>query len=123
MRTTWQKRMPSNTINTIVKRDGVGSFIISNVEYTDFIMMDQIGSEKVISMTPISLRLLCKLVLVSFLLAFLTISPAMAALNIVGSKFMGDVTPGQTVTFPMTLSVASTDSAADLELSVLGFAN
>jgi hypothetical protein len=86
-------------------------------------MTDQIGSEKVISMTPISLRLLCKLVLVSFLLAFLTISPAMAALNIVGSKFMGDVAPGQTVTFPMTLSVASTDSAADLELSVLGFAN
>jgi hypothetical protein len=74
-------------------------------------------------MTPISSRLFCKLFLVSFLLAFLTISPAIATLNIVGSKFMGDVAPGQTVSFPMTLSVASTDSAADLELSVLGFAN
>jgi hypothetical protein len=47
----------------------------------------------------------------------------MAALNVLGSKFMENVAPGQTVAFPMTLSIASTDSPADLELSVLGFGN
>jgi len=68
-------------------------------------------------------RIQFRFLIITLLLTLLAISPAMAALNLVGSKFMEDVAPGQTVTFPMTLSVASSDSPADLELSVLGFGN
>jgi hypothetical protein len=74
-------------------------------------------------MTPITPRVSFKLVFIALLFAILAVSPAMAALNLVGSKFMEDVAPGQNVTFPMILSIASSDSPADLELSVLGFGN
>ena len=57
------------------------------------------------------------------ILVFLTISPASAALNIEGSKLMQELTPGQTISFPMTLSVGSADTPTDIEISVLGFGN
>jgi hypothetical protein len=47
----------------------------------------------------------------------------MAALTLSGVKYMADVTPGTTVTFPMTLSLAAADPAADYEATVLGFGN
>jgi hypothetical protein len=64
-----------------------------------------------------------RLLVITLLLALLAAAPSMAALNLAGTKFMEDVAPGQTVSFPMILSTASSDSPADLEISVLGFGN
>ena len=74
-------------------------------------------------MVSIYSRRFCQLIIVTLLLVSLTIPPSMAALNLIGSKYMDEIAPGQTVAFPMTLSVAATDSPADIEFSVLGFGN
>ena len=58
-----------------------------------------------------------------FLVMFLPIAPAMAAMTLSGVKYMADVTPGATVTFPMTLSSADADAAEDYEVTVIGFGN
>lgn len=74
-------------------------------------------------MAPIYSRQFYQLIIVTLLLVSLTIPPSMAALNLIGSKFMDEIATGQTVAFPMTLSIGGTDSPADIEFSVLGFGN
>ena len=70
-----------------------------------------------------SSHLAYKLLLAALLLLLITIAPAMAAMTMSGIKYMADVTPGSTITFPMTLSLTANDAAADYESTVLGFGN
>ena len=74
-------------------------------------------------MRSMNSRRVYQFIIGSLLLVSLIIPPSMAALNLIGSKYMDEIAPGQTVAFPMTLSVAATDSPADIEFSVLGFGN
>jgi len=60
------------------------------------------------------------LVFVFFCVAACAIQPA-AAIKVEGSRIVLDVVPGTTYTFPMAISIAPTDAAADYAVDVLGF--
>jgi len=64
-----------------------------------------------------------KLCILVLLITIFLIAPVTASVTLSGVKYMADVAPGATITFPMTLSLSPTDPAADYELSVLGFGN
>jgi hypothetical protein len=63
------------------------------------------------------------MLLVALFISLIAIAPVMGAMTLSGVKYMADVTPGTTVTFPMMLSTAPSDAAADYEITVLGFGN
>ena len=68
-------------------------------------------------------KFLNKLCLVALLIACIAIIPVSATITLSGVKFMADVAPGTTVTYPMTLSSSATDNSTDYEFTVLGFGN
>lgn len=58
------------------------------------------------------------------LIAILFVSPVSASLKVSGTvKYMTTVSPGEMVTFPITVSIGDTDPATDYELTVFGFDN
>jgi len=70
-----------------------------------------------------SLKFLNKLCILTLLIACIAVIPVSATVTLSGVKFMADVAPGTTVTYPMTLSLSGTDNNTDYEFTVLGFGN
>lgn len=63
------------------------------------------------------------LCLITLLSIFIFITPVMASMTLTGVKFMENVAPNTTVTFPMTLSLDPNDTAITYQITVFGFNN
>jgi hypothetical protein len=61
---------------------------------------------------------LCILLMLIFL-----ITPVLGATTLSGVKLMGNYTAGQTITFPMTLSTASSDNPITYQITIMDFKN
>jgi len=57
------------------------------------------------------------------LILCITIIPVSATITLSGVKFMANVTPGESITYPMTLSATNTTITTTYEFTVLGFGN
>lgn len=68
-----------------------------------------------------SLRLVSLIVAGLIAVLILCPAPVTASMTVVGSKYMGDISPGTTVTHTMTISSKLGDAPMDLSIAVMGF--
>jgi uncharacterized membrane protein len=72
----------------------------------------------------VSFSNLHKISILLLLIVIVMIIPVSASLQISGTvKYMENIAPGATVTFPIQLSIANTDPATDYTITVFGFGN
>jgi hypothetical protein len=60
------------------------------------------------------------ILLIAILAIFIVIQPCLG-IKVVGSKLLTDVSPGDTITHKMTVSIGSDEAAIDVEAEVMGF--
>jgi hypothetical protein len=67
-------------------------------------------------------KYLYRLFVIGFLVSiFLLASPALAGLKVINAKFAGTASPGDTITFTMTVSTSSSDPPTNVNADVTGF--